>query len=90
MVEALRYFDEKSKEKIKRIAAQIAMQGSQGFNPDKRDYSVIAIPGKLFSGYQIMAWCYAGFALAIPELLSQLELPFNEEYKYAQIRYNAG
>ena len=83
MVEALRFFDEKPKERIKRIAAEIAMQGSQGFNPEIRNYSVIAIPGKLFSGYQIMAWCYVGFALAIPELLSQLELPYDEEYKYA-------
>jgi hypothetical protein len=74
MVEALQYFDENSKEKIKRIAAESAMQGSQGCNPDEKDYSVSSIPGKLFSGYPILAYYYSGLALSILELLSQIEL----------------
>jgi len=83
MVEALRYFDEMPKQKIKKIAAEIALQGTQGYNPEKKDYTISSIPGKLFSGFHILAWYYVSFAIALPELLSQLQLPYDAEYKYA-------
>ncbi|NEW84144.1 MAG: tetratricopeptide repeat protein, partial [Mariniphaga sp.] len=88
MVEALRYFDEMPKQKIRKIAAEIALQGTQGYNPDKKDYSITSIQGKLFSGFHILAWYYVSFAIALPELLSQLQLPYDAEYKYALTLYN--
>lgn len=83
MVDALQYFEGKSKEEIKKIALEIAMQGTQGYSPDKKDYRISFIPGKLFSGYHIMAYYYVSWTLAIPEMVSQLQLPFDDEYKLA-------
>ena len=84
MVDALQYFEKMDKESIKKIAFEIAMQGTQGYNPDKKDYRVPSITGKVFSGYHILAYYYVSWALAIPEMLSQLQLPFDEEYKVAK------
>jgi hypothetical protein len=64
------------------------MAGTQGFNPNKEDYRIPSIEGKTFSGYHILAYYYVSFKLAIPELLSQLQLPFDEEYKMARIMYD--
>lgn len=83
MVDALQYFEGKSKEEIKKIALEIAMQGTQGYSPDKKNYRISFIPGKLFSGYHIMAYYYVSWMLAIPEMVSQLQLPFDDEYKLA-------
>lgn len=83
MVDALQFFKGKSKEEIKIIAFEIAMQGTQGFRPDKDDYRIISISGKTFSGYHILAYYYVSWALAIPEMLSQLQLPYDKEYELA-------
>lgn len=83
MVSALQYFEGMAKEKIKQIAVEIAMQGTQGYRPDKEDYRISLIPGKEFSGYHILAYYYVSWALAIPEMLSQLQLPYDDEYKLA-------
>jgi tetratricopeptide (TPR) repeat protein len=90
MVDALKYFENLDQPKIKKIALDIAMLGTQGFNPNKDGYRVPSIEGKSFSGYQILAYYYVSFKLAIPELLSQLQLPFDEEYKMARIMYDGG
>jgi len=87
MVDALQYFENFDTEKIKRIALDIAMAGTQGFNPDKENYSIPSIEGKTFSGYHILAYYYVSFKLAIPELLKELQLPFDEEYKLARLMY---
>lgn len=83
MVDALQYFDEMPKDEIKKIAFEIAMQGTQGYRPDRKDYKINSIPGKVFSGYHILAYYYVSFALVDPEMLSQLQLPYDEEYKLA-------
>jgi tetratricopeptide (TPR) repeat protein len=83
MVDALQYFETVPKEKIKEIAFEIAMQGTQGYSPDKKDYRISAIPGKLFSGYHILAYYYVSWMLAIPEMVSQLHLPYDDEYNLA-------
>ena len=83
MIDALRFFEGKSKEEIKKIAFEIATQGTQGFRPDKDDYRISSISGKTFSGYHILAYYYVSWVLAIPEMLSQLQLPYDEEYKLA-------
>ena len=83
MVDALQFFDGMPKEEIKKIAFEIAMQGTQGYSPEKKDYRISAISGKKFSGYHILAYYYVSWALAIPEMLSQIQLPYDDEYKLA-------
>ena len=63
------------------------MQGTQGYSPDKKDYRINSIPNKLFSGYQILAYYYVSWALAIPEMLSQLQMPYEKEYVLASNMY---
>lgn len=83
MVDALQFFEGKSQEEIKAIAFDIAMQGTQGYSPDKDNYRISAISGKTFSGYHILAYYYVSWALAIPEMLSKLQLPYDDEYALA-------
>ncbi|MCF8445650.1 MAG: tetratricopeptide repeat protein [Bacteroidia bacterium] len=83
MVDALQFFDGMPNEEIKKIAFEIAMQGTQGYRPEKDDYRISSIKGKTFSGYHILAYYYVSWALAIPEMLSQLQLPYDDEYKLA-------
>ncbi len=87
MVDAMQYFEKKSKEDIKQIAFEIATQGTQGYRPDKKDYRISSIPGKIFSGYHILAYYYVSWVLAIPEMVSQLNLPYDDEYKLALSMY---
>jgi tetratricopeptide (TPR) repeat protein len=87
MVGALQFFEGKSKEEIRQTAVEIATQGTQGFSTEKADYRISSISGKTFSGYHILAYYYVSWALAIPEMLSQLQLPYDEEYKLALAMY---
>ncbi|MCF8332222.1 MAG: tetratricopeptide repeat protein [Bacteroidales bacterium] len=87
MVDALQYFSEMPEEKIKKIAFDIAMQGTQGFDPNGKDYTVSSMPGKTFSGYKILAYYYISWALAIPEMVSELQLPYDKEYELALKMY---
>lgn len=83
MVEALQFFENMSPKKVKEIAFEIAMKGAQGFRPDGNDYRIALIPDKIFSGYHILAYYYISWALAIPEMLTQLQLPYDSEYQLA-------
>lgn len=83
MVGALEFFAGKPKEEIKKIAFEIAMQGAQGYDPNVKNYKLSSVPNKSFSGYQILAYYYVSWSIAMPEMVAQLQLPFNEEYKLA-------
>jgi tetratricopeptide (TPR) repeat protein len=83
MIGALEYFEGMSKDEIKKIAFEIAIQGQNGYNPDKKDYRLKSIPDKIFSGFQILAYYYVSWKLAIPEMLAQLQLPYSDEFKIA-------
>ena len=83
MVDALNYFEAIPQDEIKKIAVEIAMHGTQGYRPDKDDYRISSISGKTFSGYHILAYYYVSWSLAIPEMVSQLNLPYEAEYKMA-------
>lgn len=87
MVDALQYFEKLPKDTVKQIALEIAMQGTQGYRPDNDNYRINSIPGKLFSGYHILAYYYVSWMLAIPEMVSQLQLPYDEEYNMALTIY---
>ena len=43
----------------------------------------MTIKDKTFSGYHILAYYYVSWSLAIPEMVSQLNLPYEAEYKMA-------
>jgi Flp pilus assembly protein TadD len=83
MVDALQFFEGKPIDEIKKIAVEIAMQGTQGYRPDQDNYRINSIRGKIFSGYHILAYYYVSWSMAIPEMLKQLQLPYDEEYKMA-------
>jgi len=73
MQTALNHFKEMPPAKIKEIAIEIAMKGTEGFNPNWNDYSIDSIPGKQFSDYQILAWYNVSWSLAMPEMVGQLD-----------------
>jgi tetratricopeptide (TPR) repeat protein len=83
MVEALQYFDALPEDKIKEIAIEIAMQGTHGYNPKKKNYRISSIPDKTFSGYHILAYYYVSWMLAMPQEVDKLEMDFDKEYKLA-------
>jgi hypothetical protein len=89
MVDALQFFEGMPKAKIKELAFEIAMQGTQGYSPDKEGYIISSISGKSFSGYHILAYYYVSWALAIPEMLPKLQLPYDDEYKLALTMYKS-
>lgn len=84
MVGALQYFSTMSPEQIKAIAFEIAMLGIHGISPEKQGYKLNGIPNKTFSGYQLIAYYYVSWALAIPEMLAGLQLPYEQEYETAK------
>lgn len=90
MVDALKYFDEMSKDELKKIAFEIALLGRQGFHPEKKGYKISLISGKEFSGYHILAYYYVSWKIAIPEMLEELKLPYDDEYNLAEKMFRKG
>lgn len=84
MVDALQYFKEMSKEDIKKIAFEIAQIGTTGIDPQKNGYKIPSIPRSSFSGYKTLAYYYVSWAMAVPEMLNKLQIPFGTEYKLAK------
>ena len=85
MVDAMQYFRNLPQIKIKEIALEIAMLGTQGIRPDGGHvYKLANVPGKNFSGYHMLAYYYASWALAIPDMLQKLNLPYDNEYMMAK------
>lgn len=84
MASAINYFSPMKKEKVKKLAFEFATLGMSGINPDKGGYSIPSIKETELSGYQALAYYYVSWALAIPEMLEQLQMPFKKEYMLAQ------
>jgi Tfp pilus assembly protein PilF len=87
MVDALQYFENTPKDKIKLAAFEIATVGTQGIVPEKKGYKLTSVPTKDFSGYHLLAYYYVTWSLAIPEMVAQLHLPYDNEYKMARSMY---
>ncbi len=83
MADALNYFSNLSQEETKKIAFEIATIGTQGIDPNQKNYSIPSIKDSKFSGYKTLAFYYVSWAIGIPEMLDQLELPFDKEYDLA-------
>jgi hypothetical protein len=63
------------------------MHGTQGFRVDKDNYTIASMKGKIFSGSHILAYYYVSWSLAIPEMVAQLNLPYEQEFKLAKTMY---
>jgi hypothetical protein len=83
MVDALQYLKQLATGKVKEIAFEIAMVGTQGIEPDKQGYRLNNVPGKVFSGKHLLGYYYVSWKLAVPEMLGQLQLPYDEEFEVA-------
>ncbi|AJH14521.1 tetratricopeptide repeat protein [Myroides profundi] len=84
MVDALNYYKALDLFKVKQLAIDWATLGMAGIDPQKDGYSLPAIPNKIFSGYKVLAYYYVSWAIALPEMLDQLGMPFKKEYELAQ------
>ncbi|WP_286425111.1 tetratricopeptide repeat protein [Myroides marinus] len=84
MVDALNYYKSLDKDQIKLLAIDWATLGMAGIDPQKDGYSLPAIPNKTFSGYKVLAYYYVSWAIALPEMLNQLGMPFEKEYELAK------
>jgi tetratricopeptide (TPR) repeat protein len=85
MVDALQFFKGMPKDKIRNIAFEIAMIGTQGIDPaSDKPYRVGLIPNKEFSGFQLLAYYYVSWKLSVPEMLKRLGLPYEKEYTVAE------
>jgi hypothetical protein len=83
MVDALQYFKNKPLEDIKQTALEIAMLGTMGIDPNKKEYIISSIANKRFSGNQVLAYYYVSWAIAMPEQVQHLGLDFKKEYAMA-------
>jgi len=83
MVDALQFFKDKTQDEIKTLAYEIAMLGRTGIDPKKQDYRLSFKKGKKISGYQVLAYYYVSWALAIPEMLNELQMGFEKEFEMA-------
>ena len=60
-----------------------------GFNPNKKGYKIHSIPKKEFTGFHVLAYYYVSWALAIPEMLHELQMPYEKEYEVAYQAFNS-
>lgn len=84
MVGAIEFFKPMDQPKVKELAFEFATLGMSGIDPKKDGYSIPSIKNKSFTGYQALAYYYVSWATAIPEMLAQLQMPFDKEYELAK------
>jgi len=82
MIGAINLLSKKPTEEVKKIAMEFAYLGMTGIDVKKDNYEVPSLAKKM-SGYQTLAYYYVSWAIAIPDMLSQLQLPFDKEYGIA-------
>jgi hypothetical protein len=74
-------------EDIKQIALEVAMLGTMGIDPNKKEYIISSIPNKRFSGNRVLAFYYVSWAIAMPEQVQHLGLDFKNEFEMAKKLY---
>lgn len=84
IVEALKHFKDKNAADIKQAAFELAMLGTQGIDPNKKDYIISSINNKRFSGNQVLAFYYVSWILAMPEQVQHIGLDFGKEFEMAK------
>lgn len=69
-LDALKLFADRSPREVESIATEIALLGQSGIdygNPEKQ-YTLRALPGRSFSGLELLALMYVGFRQVRPEI----------------------
>lgn len=85
MLGALQYFDKKTIAEVKSTAIEIALIGVNGISPENvSGYKVNSIPEKDFGGYELLAYYYVSWAIAFPEKVLDLGLPFHGPFDTAK------
>lgn len=84
MVGALQHFKPLPIDKVKALAFEFATLGIAGIDPKKENYSIPSIKDKIFTGYQTLAYYYTSWAIAMPDQVAQLQLPFDKEFALAK------
>jgi hypothetical protein len=86
---ALQYFEDKDLSEIQKVGFEIAMLGRQGVDPsnNEKKYHLNSIPGKEFTGLQLLAYMYAAFQVIDPFLDTGLK--FKKEYETAKEMHKA-
>lgn len=81
---ALQYFEDKDLSEIQKVGFEIAMLGRQGIDPsnNEKKYHLNSIPGKEFTGLQLLAYMYAAFQVIDPFLDTGMN--FKKEYEMAK------
>lgn len=88
MVDAMQHFEKLPPAKVKEIALEIAMVGTQGIDPAiGNNYKLTNIPKKEFSGYHLLAYYYVSWSQAIPSMVEKLNLPYAKEYAMAKTMF---
>jgi len=84
MLGAMEQFDKLPPEKVKAIAIEIAMFGTNGIAPD-REYEkpLKNLPEESFTGNRLLAWYYVSWKYAFPDQLHLVGLPFDSAYELA-------
>lgn len=87
MMDAIKTLRKLPVNEVRKIAFQLATMGVNGIHPgQKNGYRIPALPGKDMSGCQALAWYYASWRIAMPEMIGSLEksMPFAEQYFQAE------
>lgn len=87
MINAMNYFNRHPAIHAYNVLVQIATIGLNGINPDHKGYKVSLIPDREFSGYQLLAYYYITCLRSRPDMLRQLQLPYDKEYSCALSLY---
>ena len=91
MVDAMKRLEALDVEKVRVIAAQIAMLGTRGISPDKKSgYSVPALGNEDMSGPRMLAYYYVSWEIGFTQKIDALGLPFAKEYEMALSMKNMG
>lgn len=84
MVSAIRELRTLPEEKVKCIAAEIALLGTKGIKPDRKSgYSIPSMSDRDMGGCQMLAYYYVSWKMAFPDAVEKLGLPFEKEYAEA-------
>lgn len=84
MVGALQHFKDKPHVYIHNAAVEIASVGASGISPDRRDGYYIKTLDREFGGNELLAYFYVSWALAMPDYLDKVGLPFAKNYEMAR------
>ena len=81
---ALQHFEGMELAEIQKVGFEIGLLGRQGIDPSNHDkkYTLKSIPGKEFTGLQLLAYMYSAFKVIDPFLDTGLE--FKKEYEAAK------